>query len=55
MYRDSQMTLQIEGCTRSGQEEEYLKLIKDYVTWCDSNHLLNTINTREIVKLKVDY
>ncbi|KAI3353870.1 hypothetical protein L3Q82_005077 [Scortum barcoo] len=35
---------------RSGQEDEYRELIKDFVTWCDSNHLLlNTTKTREMV------
>ncbi|XP_051807248.1 uncharacterized protein LOC127534909 [Acanthochromis polyacanthus] len=40
----------IVGCIRSGQEEEYRKLIQDFVKWCDSNHLLlNTTKTREMV------
>ncbi|XP_053709182.1 mucin-5B-like [Synchiropus splendidus] len=40
----------IVGCIRSGQEDEYRKLIQDFVTWCDSNHLrLNTTKTREMV------
>ncbi|KAI3353517.1 hypothetical protein L3Q82_020036, partial [Scortum barcoo] len=26
----------IVGCIRSGQEDEYRELIKDFVTWCDS-------------------
>ncbi|KAI3363774.1 hypothetical protein L3Q82_001205 [Scortum barcoo] len=40
----------IVGCIRSGQEDEYRELIKDFVTWCDSNHLLlNTTKTREMV------
>ncbi|KAI3368311.1 hypothetical protein L3Q82_007831 [Scortum barcoo] len=30
----------IVGCIRSGQEDEYRELIQDFVTWCDSNHLL---------------
>lgn len=39
----------IVGCTSSGQEE-YRELIKDFVTVCDSNHLLlNTAKTREMV------
>ncbi|KAK3530230.1 hypothetical protein QTP86_020145, partial [Hemibagrus guttatus] len=29
----------IMGCIRSGQEEEYGKLIQDFVAWCDFNHL----------------
>ncbi|KAI3373863.1 hypothetical protein L3Q82_021972 [Scortum barcoo] len=34
----------------SGQEDEYRELIKDFVTWCDLNHLLlNTTKTREMV------
>uniref|UniRef100_A0A8C4SNG4 Reverse transcriptase domain-containing protein n=1 Tax=Erpetoichthys calabaricus TaxID=27687 RepID=A0A8C4SNG4_ERPCA len=38
------------GCIRSGQEEEYRNLIKDFVKWCDSNHLhLNTSKTKELV------
>uniref|UniRef100_A0A8C4RSH4 Reverse transcriptase domain-containing protein n=1 Tax=Erpetoichthys calabaricus TaxID=27687 RepID=A0A8C4RSH4_ERPCA len=40
----------IMGCIRSGQEEEYRNLIKDFVKWCDSNHLqLNTSKTKELV------
>ncbi|KAI3368398.1 hypothetical protein L3Q82_008109 [Scortum barcoo] len=40
----------IVGCIRSGQEDEYRELIKDFITWCDSNHLLlNTTKTREMV------
>ncbi|KAI3356695.1 hypothetical protein L3Q82_003380 [Scortum barcoo] len=40
----------IVGCIRSGQEDEYRELIKDFVTWCDLNHLLlNTTKTREMV------
>ncbi|KAI3374456.1 hypothetical protein L3Q82_006277 [Scortum barcoo] len=40
----------IVGCIRSGQEDEYRELIKDFVTWCDSNHLLlNTTKTKEMV------
>ncbi|KAG2470177.1 RTBS polymerase, partial [Polypterus senegalus] len=40
----------IVGCIRSEQEEEYRKLIKDFVKWCDSNHLhLNTSKTKELV------
>lgn len=40
----------IVGCTRSRQEEEYRNLIKDFVTWCSSNHLLlNSTKTREMV------
>ncbi|XP_051778048.1 uncharacterized protein LOC127526518 [Erpetoichthys calabaricus] len=39
----------IVGCIRSGQEE-YRNLIKDFVKWCDSNHLhLNTSKTKELV------
>ncbi|KAI3365965.1 hypothetical protein L3Q82_009799 [Scortum barcoo] len=35
---------------RNGQEDEYRELIQDFVTWCDSNHLLlNTTKTREMV------
>ncbi|KAI3367245.1 hypothetical protein L3Q82_008296 [Scortum barcoo] len=38
------------GCIRSGQEDECRELIKDFVTWCDSIHLLlNTTKTREMV------
>ncbi|XP_051791640.1 uncharacterized protein LOC127530035 [Erpetoichthys calabaricus] len=38
-------------CIRSGQEEEYRNLIKDFVKWCDSNHLqLNTSKTKELVE-----
>lgn len=37
------------GCTSSGQDE-YREMIKDFVTMCDSNHLLlNTAKTREMV------
>ncbi|KAI3376776.1 hypothetical protein L3Q82_000377 [Scortum barcoo] len=40
----------IVGCIRSGQEDKYRELIKDFITWCDSNHLLlNTTKTREMV------
>uniref|UniRef100_A0A8C4T3P3 Reverse transcriptase domain-containing protein n=1 Tax=Erpetoichthys calabaricus TaxID=27687 RepID=A0A8C4T3P3_ERPCA len=40
----------IVGCIRSGQEEEYRNLNKDFVKWCDSNHLhLNTNKTKELV------
>ena len=40
----------IVGCVRNGQEEEYRKLIQDFVEWCNSNHLrLNTTKTKEMV------
>lgn len=40
----------IVGCIRNGQEDEYRKLIQDFVAWSDSNHLLlNTTKTREMV------
>ncbi|XP_051787946.1 uncharacterized protein LOC127529166 [Erpetoichthys calabaricus] len=40
----------IVACIRSGQEEEYRNLIKDFVKWCDSNHRqLNTSKTKELV------
>ncbi|KAK3525722.1 hypothetical protein QTP70_006741 [Hemibagrus guttatus] len=40
----------IVGCIRRGQEEEYRKLIQDFVAWCDFNHLhLNTTKSREMV------
>ncbi len=40
----------IVGCISSGHEEEYRKLIQDFVAWCDSNHLhLNTTKTKEMV------
>ncbi|XP_051789625.1 uncharacterized protein LOC127529603 [Erpetoichthys calabaricus] len=40
----------IMGCIRNGLEEEYRNLIKDFVKWCDSNHLhLNTSKTKELV------
>ncbi|XP_051788716.1 uncharacterized protein LOC127529381 [Erpetoichthys calabaricus] len=40
----------IVGCISSGQEEQYRNLIKDFVKWCDSNHLhLNTSKTKELV------
>ncbi|KAI3376999.1 hypothetical protein L3Q82_000224 [Scortum barcoo] len=53
MYRSLQDDTAIVGCIRSGQEDEYRELIKDFVTWCDLNHLLlnttNTTKTREMV------
>ncbi|KAI3353867.1 hypothetical protein L3Q82_005075 [Scortum barcoo] len=50
MYRSSRTTQPSWACIRSGQEDEYRELIKDFVTWCDSNHLLlNTTKTREMV------
>ncbi|KAG2457828.1 RTJK polymerase, partial [Polypterus senegalus] len=40
----------IVGCNRHGQDEEYRNLIKDFVKWCNSNHLnLNTSKTEELV------
>ncbi|KAI3356752.1 hypothetical protein L3Q82_003430 [Scortum barcoo] len=40
----------LTGRPQSGQEDEYRELIKDFITWCDSNHLLlNTTKTREMV------
>ncbi|KAI3375847.1 hypothetical protein L3Q82_004122 [Scortum barcoo] len=50
MYRSLRTTQPSWGCIRSGQEDEYRELIQDFVTWCDSNHLLlNTVKTREMV------
>ncbi|KAI3374077.1 hypothetical protein L3Q82_022637 [Scortum barcoo] len=44
----------IVGCIRSGQEDEYRELIQDFVTWCDSNHLLlNTTKTRQMVMVEM--
>lgn len=38
------------GRTRSGQEEDYRNLIKDFVTGCIPNHLLlSTTKTGEMV------
>ncbi|KAK3541751.1 hypothetical protein QTP86_002393 [Hemibagrus guttatus] len=37
----------IVGCIRRGQEEEYRKLIQDFVAWCDFNHL--HLNTTKVV------
>lgn len=40
----------IVGCIRNGQEEEYRRLIQDFVVWCRANHLhLNTSKTKEMV------
>ncbi|KAK3557940.1 hypothetical protein QTP86_003864 [Hemibagrus guttatus] len=40
----------IVRCIRRGQEEEYKKLIQDFIAWCYFNHLhLNTTKTREMV------
>ena len=40
----------IVGCVRNGQEEEYRKLIQDFVIWCNSNYLrLNVTKTKEMV------
>lgn len=40
----------IVGCVRNGQEEEYRKLIQDFVIWCNSNYLrLNITKTKEMV------
>ncbi|KAI3359889.1 hypothetical protein L3Q82_014241 [Scortum barcoo] len=41
----------LTGRPQSGQEDEYRELIKDFVTWCDLNHLLlnTTTKTREMV------
>ncbi|KAI3355950.1 hypothetical protein L3Q82_004497 [Scortum barcoo] len=50
MYRSFADDTAIVGCIRSGQEDEYRELIKDFVTWCDLNHLLlNITKTREMV------
>ncbi|XP_059801863.1 uncharacterized protein LOC132378747 [Hypanus sabinus] len=40
----------IVGCVRNGQEEEYRKLIQDFVIWCNSNYLrLSITKTKEMV------
>ncbi len=40
----------IVGCVERGQEEEYRKLVADFVRWCGENHLqLNIDKTKEMV------
>ena len=40
----------IVGCVRKGQEDEYRKLIQDFVVWCSANYLrLNVAKTKEMV------
>ncbi|KAF7641808.1 hypothetical protein LDENG_00271510 [Lucifuga dentata] len=40
----------IVGCVRRGQEEEYRRLISDFVVWCNQNHMqLNVTKTKEMV------
>lgn len=38
------------GCIRSGQDEEYRKLIADFVEWCESRQFhLNSSKTKELM------
>ncbi|KAF7645675.1 hypothetical protein LDENG_00200380 [Lucifuga dentata] len=40
----------IVRCVRRGQEEEYRRLISDFVVWCNQNHMqLNVTKTKEMV------
>lgn len=40
----------IVGCIREGHEEEYRSTIRDFVGWCNKNHLrLNISKTKEII------
>ena len=46
---DYQYNTAIVGCVSNGQEEEYRKLVQDFLEWCNSNHLrLNTTKTKEM-------
>lgn len=49
MYGGSRTTRQLFTLSDE-QEEEYRELIQDFVSWCDSNHLiLNITKTKEMV------
>ncbi|KAL6463079.1 hypothetical protein MHYP_G00274700 [Metynnis hypsauchen] len=40
----------IVGCISRGDEDEYRATVKDFVTWCERNHLqLNVTKTKELV------
>lgn len=43
-------TTAVVGCIRSGQDEEYRKLIADFVEWCESRQFhLNSSKTKELM------
>jgi hypothetical protein len=40
----------VVGCISRGDETEYRAVVRDFVTWCDRNHLqLNVTKTKELV------
>lgn len=43
-------TTAVVGCIRSGQDEEYRKLIAGFVEWCESRQFhLNSSKTKELM------